>query len=335
MSDPGAPGGAYDGWPIHSRYRTTVVGGLLLVTLVCVAAFYSVRQDRQTTLAAGHRTMELVARVLAEQIGSTIDRIPATLQYEADLMPGVASKDTFAAFEQGARARIPQLRSLTAGGCANEREVVDEARPDGVWVHSCWPSSAHAVASPAADAAIFPLLVRLAAQNGRGAVPVVANIDCAALLARLAAMARDEGLILTVAGKGVASGFHCSAGASLGPEKLSDLEPARSPVPGYPLTIDVGRPRADILREWRRNTWTTLARTLAISSFVLLLLYAMVRQVRRQALANRELRAGEQRWRAVFDEAPVGIVMLQPNQPYMVANPAFKRMVGYSLDELH
>ncbi|HTR08313.1 MAG TPA: ATP-binding protein [Paraburkholderia sp.] len=327
--------GAYDGWPIHGRYRTTVVGGILLVALVCVAAFYNLHQDRQTSLAAGHRTVELVARVLADQIGSTIDPIPATLQHEADLTPGLAGKDAFAAFEQGARARIPQIRSLKAGGCGFERDIVDDARASGAWVHSCWPSSAHAAASPAAGEATFPLLVRLAAQNGRGVVPVVANIDCGALLARMADMARDEHLILTLAGKGAASGFRCSVSASLGQEELNDLETARFAVPGYPLTFEVGRPRADILRDWRRNTWATLARTLAISSFVLVLLYLMVRQVRRQALANRELRAGEQRWRAVFDDAPVGIVMLLPNQPYMVANPAFKRMVGYSLDELH
>ncbi|MEX3904332.1 ATP-binding protein [Paraburkholderia sp. BR14319] len=333
--DPGGPDGAYDGWPMHSRHRTTVAGGLLLVALVCVAAFYNVRQDRQTSLAAGQRTVELVARLLADQIGSTIDRIPATLQHEADLRPGSTANDAFAAFEQRARARIPQIRSLAAGGCGFEHDIVDEAHAGAAWERSCWPSTAQAAASPPAGEATFPLLLRLAAKNGRGVVPIVANIDCAALLARLAGIARDEHLIITVAGKDAAKGFRCAVSASFGQEALNDFETAQSAVPGYPLTIDVGRPRADILREWRRNTWATLARTLAISSFVLVLLYVMVRQVRRQALANRELRAGEQRWRAVFDEAPVGIVMLLPHQPYMVANPAFKRMVGYSLDELH
>ncbi|WP_429485976.1 ATP-binding protein [Paraburkholderia youngii] len=300
-----------------------------------MAAFYNVHQDRQTSLAAGQRTVQLVARLLADQIGSTIDRIPTTLQYEAYSTPGLATHDAFAALGQRARMRIPQIRSLTAGGCGYERDIVDDARASGAPAHSCWPSSAQPAASPAAGDATFPLLVCLAAQNGRGVVPVVANIDCAALLARMIGMARDERLILTVAGKDAASGFRCSVSPSFGEEELNDLETARYAVPGYPLTIEVGRPRADILREWRRNTLATLARTLAISSFVLVLLYVMVRQVRRQALANRELRMGEQRWRAVFDEAPVGIVMLMPNQPYMVANPAFKRMVGYSLDELH
>jgi PAS domain S-box-containing protein len=239
----GRPAGTYDGWPIHSRYRTTVVGGLLLVTLVCVAAFHNVRQARRITLEEGHRTVALVARVLADHIGGTLDRMPAALRQPSDL-------------------------------------------------------------------------------------------DCGALLARLGDMARDERLVVRLAGTGAASAVRCSAGASLPPDESNELETAALPVPGYPLTIDVGRPRADILREWRGNAWTALVRTLAISSFVLILLYAMVRQVRRQALANSELAAGEQRWRAVFDEAPVGIVMLQPNQPYMVANPAFKRMVGYSIDEL-
>ncbi|PMS19784.1 hypothetical protein C0Z18_13255 [Trinickia dabaoshanensis] len=214
----------------------------MLVALVCIAAWHHVRQARETALADGHRTIALVARVLADRLGGAVDRTPPALRYEAD--------------------------------------------------------------------------------------------SCPALLARLGDMARDERLLLTFSGSGAHSGFRCSAGASLRQDELSGLETVQMPVPGHPLTLEVGRPRSDILREWRGDAWTTLVRTLAISAFVLALLYVMVRQVRRQALANSELAAGEQRWRAVFDEAPVGIVMLQPNQPYMVANPAFKRMVGYSIDEL-
>ncbi|WP_116141655.1 PAS domain-containing sensor histidine kinase [Trinickia diaoshuihuensis] len=244
---PGRPAGTYDGWPIHSRYRTTVAGGLLLVVLVCLAALHNVREARRVSLAEGHRTVALIAHVLADRVGGVIDQMPAAGRNETDPPPG---------------------------------------------------------------------------------------LDCAAALAPVGELARDEGLRVTLQGNGTHRDFRCWAGAALTEDALRDLETARLPVPGYPLEIDVGRPRRDILREWRANAWTTLVRTLGISSFVLVLLYAMVRQVRRQAFAASELAAGEQRWRAVFDEAPVGIVMLQPNQPYMVANPAFKRMVGYSIDEL-
>lgn len=46
------------------------------------------------------------------------------------------------------------------------------------------------------------------------------------------------------------------------------------------------------------------------------------------------LRASEERWRTVFQDAPVGIITLDLDLRYTSANPAFQRMTGYSEDEL-
>ncbi len=332
--DAASPANPHGGWSLNGHDQITLIGGIALVVLVCAAAFFSVRQDRRITLAEAHRSLQLVARVLADRMGSTIAGIPATLQSQAQSTAGVPGGEGFAAFAEQALASLPKVRSLTFGGCSYERVGGEGGSAAAVSTRPCTPTSAvSASTAPASGTpAVFPLTVHVPAQTSGAAVPVVANIDCTALLAGLANMARDDGLIVRLADGGAVAGFGCETSTATRPE---DLETAGFEVPGFPLIIDVSRPREEILRGWRRNAWVTLAGMLGSSAFVFLLLYMMVRRSRRQALANAELRAGEQRWRAVFDVAPVGIVMLLPNQPYMIANPAFKRMVGYSLDELH
>jgi PAS domain S-box-containing protein len=51
--------------------------------------------------------------------------------------------------------------------------------------------------------------------------------------------------------------------------------------------------------------------------------------------AEAALRASEERWRAMFETAPVGIAMLDfEHRRYLAANAAFQRMTGYTEDEL-
>jgi formate hydrogenlyase transcriptional activator len=53
-----------------------------------------------------------------------------------------------------------------------------------------------------------------------------------------------------------------------------------------------------------------------------------------QKQAEDGLRKSEQRWRAVFDNAWVGIALTYSSLSFVAANDAFQRMVGYSLEEL-
>jgi PAS domain S-box-containing protein len=51
--------------------------------------------------------------------------------------------------------------------------------------------------------------------------------------------------------------------------------------------------------------------------------------------AEAALRASEERWRAMFETAPVGIAMLDfEHRSYLVANECFQRMTGYTENEL-
>lgn len=55
---------------------------------------------------------------------------------------------------------------------------------------------------------------------------------------------------------------------------------------------------------------------------------------RRVAERTAELRASEARFRAIFDDAALGILLSDPNCRILEANPAFQRMLGYSAAEL-
>lgn len=50
--------------------------------------------------------------------------------------------------------------------------------------------------------------------------------------------------------------------------------------------------------------------------------------------AGEELRASEERWRAVFENSAVGIALTDPQGTYVGSNRAYQEMVGYSEEEL-
>ncbi|OXI93807.1 hypothetical protein CFB48_33515 [Burkholderia sp. AU33647] len=78
----------------------------------------------------------------------------------------------------------------------------------------------------------------------------------------------------------------------------------------------------------------TAFRVGAIVVCVILLMYVLTAYMRRLEHASRAMHASEQRWRTVFENAPVGILVLRAHDRYLMANPAFQQMVGYSDREL-
>jgi PAS domain S-box-containing protein len=64
-------------------------------------------------------------------------------------------------------------------------------------------------------------------------------------------------------------------------------------------------------------------------------LYAeLIAENRDRQTAEAALRTSEERWRTLFENAPVGIALTGSNGRYAAANPAFQRMTGYSEAEL-
>jgi len=61
---------------------------------------------------------------------------------------------------------------------------------------------------------------------------------------------------------------------------------------------------------------------------------AIVRDVSERKQAERALRDSEERYRALFEYAPDGIVIANPQSYYIDANPSICRLLGYPRDEL-
>jgi len=59
-----------------------------------------------------------------------------------------------------------------------------------------------------------------------------------------------------------------------------------------------------------------------------------IRDITERKRAEEELRESEERFRNIFEESQIGIVLVDSNQSYLAVNKAFCSMVGYSQEEL-
>ena len=82
---------------------------------------------------------------------------------------------------------------------------------------------------------------------------------------------------------------------------------------------------------WLSATTTLVPATESAEPF----LQAIYINITDRKRAEAALRASEERWRLMFETAPVGITMLDfEHRRYLAANAAFQRMTGYAEDEL-
>ena len=61
---------------------------------------------------------------------------------------------------------------------------------------------------------------------------------------------------------------------------------------------------------------------------------ALMSENRDRQQAEDALRASEERWRCLFENVPIGVTLLAPDNRYLAVNRAFQTMVGYSEAEL-
>ncbi|WP_420997457.1 ATP-binding protein [Cupriavidus sp. 30B13] len=334
-------------WPYW--HWAIAIGGCVIVVLLWVASGWDVWRARRSVLADNDRELSSLASALAEQAARTLQGVEFILRrtsvwYLDPRHTGMAPEEATAFLRQQIDG-VPQVRSLTIADAAGRRvatslqpatgdvslsgrqyfQDLQRAAPGTVVVGE--PIRGMADGRPT-----FVVAGRLQDEYGRFRGVALASIQ----IEYFRHFYEEIDL-----GPGTGIRLLSKAGAPLvvfadrsGRPAPTPVRVAAHPVPGFALAIEVSRDESVVLAVWRETSVIALVRTGLISLFIGLLAYALSRQVRRLQTVNEQLRASEQRWRAVFENAPLGITVQRLHGPYLASNPAFQRMIGYTPAEL-
>lgn len=329
--------------------RVIAVGAALIVVLVWVASGWDSWRARRFTLADNDREISSLANAIAEQSARSLQEVDLILrrtavwEREAKTQSSIPEDET--AFLRRQIEGLPQIRELT---------VTD---PNGMRV-----ASTMVLSKSDPDISGRRYFQELKAASGNALVisePLESLLERKPTFAMAIRLQDPDGNFAGVARALVEEDYFrdfyrrtdLGPGASI--ELLRDggipivqypaTQPGRQPVkmrtvlkqvPGFALEVQVSRDESVALADWRTTSTNAFVRTALISVFVALLAYALIRQMRRLEEVNVRLRTSERRWRAVFENAPLGIVVLTEDGVCGATNPAFRRMVGYSAAEL-
>ncbi|NPT56912.1 ATP-binding protein [Paraburkholderia elongata] len=333
-------------WP--TRYWLIALGGGLLIVLLWIGAAADIMRSRRLTLEYNDRELSSLVSALAEQAARSLQGVEfilgRTSVWALDPRRTQTSTDDVRMFLRQEIDGVPQIRQLEIFDAAGNRVATTFAAMKPVNV---------------AGRTYFQQLQRATGNAQVISEPIVSLADgkpTFAVARRLEdAQGHFRGIVLALIeneyfrkfyeqvdlGPGTAIRLRRTDGAPVVvlENRPADLPSKRilsvqKPVPGFPLKVEATRDEAVALATWRTSTIDELVGAAALSLFVVVLAIALVRQLRTLRQVNRRLQSSQQHWRAVFDNAPVGILLLRPHDYYLAANPAFQRMVGYSMAEL-
>jgi PAS domain S-box-containing protein len=108
---------------------------------------------------------------------------------------------------------------------------------------------------------------------------------------------------------------------------------AAHPVEGYPFAIGASVPRSAVVAPWRTQVLHSTVRTTLLCFSVALLMWLVLRELKRRELAEEGVRVQTALLDELFDSAPEAIVMLDPGQRVARVNREFTTMFGYSAEE--
>ncbi|HEY2020647.1 ATP-binding protein [Paraburkholderia sp.] len=333
-------------WP--DRYGLIALGGCLLIVLLWIGAATDIMRSRRLTLAYNDRELSSLASALAEQTARSLQGVEfilgRTAVWTLDARRTQTSPDDVRTFLRQEIDGVPQIRQLEIFDAAGDRvaTTLAAAKPINItgrpYFQQLQRASGDAlvVSEPVVSLIdgrpTFAVARRLEDAQGQFRGVVLALIEYAYFrnfyqqidlgAGTAIRLLRTDGTPVVVFGNRPAD------------QPLEPLRSALRAVPGFPLRVEVTRDEAVALATWRTSTIDELIGAAALSLFVAVLAYALVGQVRRLGQVNRRLQSSQQHWRAVFENAPAGIMLLRPHEYYLAANPAFQQMVGYSMTEL-
>lgn len=334
--------------PWARRYWLIALGGFMVVTLVCATSVWDLWRTRRLTLAGNDRELASLSSALAEQTARSLQGAELILRQVAmseDGVDGRLAPADAARFLRQQVIGLPQVRGLSLADASGQLLAtslpVDVSRINiasrGYFQRLKRASGDALDVSEPFTSAIdgkqtFAIALRRQGRDGRFAGVVLAAIEDAYFTRFYRDIDIMPGTAIAVRradGQPLLAYARPAAAPSNGPARM-----AVHAVPNMPLTIVVSRHDDVVLAEWRAAAASVLVRTGLISAFIMLLVFALIAQMRRLENVNDELGASELRWRTVFENAPVGILVLRAHGRYLMANPAFQQMVGYTDREL-
>lgn len=329
---------------------TVAIAAASIVLLVWVASGWDSWRGRRLTLADNTREMSSLASAIAEQTARSLQEVELILRrtsvWERDPRNQQATPEERAAFLRRELDGLPQIHDVTIADENGTRIATSVLSSDSSspnignrdYFQSLKKASGNAVVvsepleSLTDGKPTFAVAIRLQDAEGRfvGVARALVEEDYFRDFYRRIDLGQGAAIRLQRTNGTPIVEF--AAGPQREPETRS-LSAVRQ-VSGFPLQVIVSRDESVALADWKTTSINALVRTGSISLFVIFLAYALIRQMRRLEEVNEQLRSGERRWRAVFENAPVGVIVLTMDGHYAATNPAFQRMVGYTSIEL-
>ncbi|WP_104656361.1 ATP-binding protein [Ralstonia insidiosa] len=320
-----------------------IIAGWLFVAVLAGAAGMEVWRSRARALDMGDRELALLATAAAEHVAGAMQvgqRILVLLESTHVLTTQDANRAAMALLQRQ-MADAPQLETLLLYDASGHLVASSLAKGAASGHDDASISELPSNVIHGANASFVILLHGrpalamgrvLHAEDGQVLGTGVAVLDTLEFDRAFHAMAGATGATLAILDSGGATiaaedGGHAAPAA----EKMRS---ALHAVERGPLQVRVTRSQEAMLAAWRRTATDVLLRTALLSVLAVLLMTGAVAWLRRLEAVNRSMRASELRWRTVFENAPVGILVLHAHGRYLMANPAFQNMVGYSNQEL-
>jgi signal transduction histidine kinase/ActR/RegA family two-component response regulator len=350
--------------------RNVILAGVALILAIVAVHLYEARQNYRNALARSEAAVRSLGVVLADETARRFQEVEPALDefsMSADTLSVAAGTQLSA--QESLRDRVahmPLIRSAAIVGADGRlRASIGDAEWVGDWSGSdAFLYAAHTTReSP--DTGGVALSRGLFGYDGAFSGIIVARVGldyvgrlCAAVNVApdvVVRVVRDDGAVLSRFPTALADDVH-DAGAdhrssrpkmgqpTMGPPKgvlkasfgAGDERTTvvRSPVPRYPLTIEVAAPTTRVLANWRNDELSGVARTSAIVLFTAILLAALVAALRQQERSDRRRRRLEKQWRQTVQAESLGMFAASITHDF---NNVLGAIVGYgelALDEL-
>lgn len=343
--------------------------GILVIIVMSVFQVYDVLRRQDIVLESTQRELETAARLLAEHTAASLQAVDVLLR-EYHAWPGSQSTPYDTALQKGLRERIrqlPQLRDLTVvprdlSSAGGKEAVPGTPLPPEVlaWLQAAPKGDELRISDPffvsGAGALTAVLSRRFESGDGHASGSIVAYLDLEYFRRFYGGLELPPGSRTSLLGShgrllveypsdpirpSAPSPVYQSLLTATGGGSKLLVDPqdgieriyAAQAVPGFPLAIGLSTTKSDLLAPWYVQSTHSAARTASLCASIALLMWLVLRQLRRREQVEARLRVQTASLDELFESAPEAIAMLDLNGGIARVNREFTRLFGYSPEE--